>query len=87
MANTPARQQTYISITRQQAAILWNALNALEELEHEWIAQDYTNTLADGTGANSGITKQMVSDVVNTSVPALRALMDEGHATNFTDLL
>lgn len=44
------RQQDYISIARQQATALWNAVNTLEGLQKEWNALDYSNTLEAGEG-------------------------------------
>jgi hypothetical protein len=81
------RQSDYISIARQATRDLWNAINTLESMQHEWNALDYTNTLTEFTGANDGLDASDISDVVFTTTDAIRSLLDTGHATNLAKLL
>ena len=87
MATTVNRQQNYITTVRQQSEIFWKAYQFLLSAQLEWTAQDYTNTLDDGTGANDGISAVMVGAVVNTSANAIKTVMDAGNSTNITSLL
>lgn len=82
-----ARNNEYITLARKLATQLWNTIHGLQDLQAEWMALDYTNTLPDGTGINAGYTKQEVSDVVNTTTNALVELMNAGHGTNVAKLL
>lgn len=84
---TASRQQDYITLARDHTRKLWAAINDLEGMQNEWSAQDYSNNLDDGTGANEGVTAADVGAVVNTSISALRTWLAAGHATNFTNLL
>lgn len=84
---TASRQQDYISLARQHNKAVWDGISALVALQSEWDALDYGNTLEDGAGANSGITRAEVSAVVNTTADALVALLAQGHATNMAKLL
>ncbi len=84
---TANRQQDFITLARRNSAALWNALNDLEEQQKEWNAQDYGNTLADGAGANTGVTKAMVGAAVFDAANALRTVMNAGSATNISNLL
>lgn len=81
------RGSDFISEARKHATDLWNALNALEALQHEWAALDYGNTMEDGIGDNEGYTASAVGSVVFATTDAIRALMNQGHATNVANLL
>lgn len=81
------RQQDYISTARRLTTELWNAIHQLKDLQAEWIALDYSNTLPDGSGANEGYSRQEVSDVVNTTTNAILELLNQGHGTNLAHLL
>lgn len=84
MAN---RQQDYITIVRQEATALWNAVNRLEGLQKEWVALDYSTTLEDGLGENIKQGRVDIGAVVFDTTIAIRALLDGGHATNRAKLL
>lgn len=81
------RQQDFISEVRKHATALLAAQLALEALQTEWNAQDYSTSLADGEGDNSGVTAAAVGQVVFDTTNAVRGLLDAGHATNLTNLL
>lgn len=81
------RGQDFITMARQHARELWNALNALEEMQKEWNALDYGNTLPDGEGENTGYTKDEVGAVVFDTANAIRTVMNAGNATNVAKLL
>lgn len=81
------RSQDYISIARQQAAALWNAVNVLEGLQKEWTALDYGTTLEAGTGDNDKLVRADIGAVVFATTDAIRDLLNTGHATNLAKLL
>lgn len=83
------RQLNYVTKVRENVCKLWDAVNELEELQHEWRALDYTNTLTAEAfqGENDGLTPTNVSDVVFTTIGAIRVLFDAGHGTNLARLL
>lgn len=82
-----ARQQDFISEARQHARLLWEAINALEGLQKEWNALDYSNTLTDGEGENDKLTRLHIGSVVFDTANAVRTVLDTGHATNIARLL
>ncbi len=82
-----ARSDDYITMTRNANAAIWNGINALVGLQHEWNALDYGNTLAEGSGLNTGITRQAVGAVVFDSANALMTVLNTGVATNMAKLL
>ena len=84
MAN---RNQDYISILRQEAKALWDAVNTLEGLQKEWTALDYSATLEAGEGENIKQGRADIGAVVFDTTNAIRALLDGGHATNLAKLL
>lgn len=85
---TAARQSDYKSEVRDAARRLWTAYNDLQALQAEWQAQDYATTLpTDPDGANSGITAGAFGAVVFDTADAIKTLMDNGHATNLTNIL
>ena len=71
-----SRQSDYVTEVRENARKLWDAVNVLESLQHEWQALDYTNTLTAEAfqGLNDGLTPTNVSDVVFTTIGAIRDL-------------
>lgn len=81
------RQQDYITLARQQAKNLWSSINELVELQREWNALDYGNTLVDGVGENAGITKTAVGAVVFDTANAVVSVFNAGSATNIARLL
>lgn len=87
MASTPARQSDYISLARESNRKVWEGINELVALQREWNAEDYGTTLADGVGANEGITKAQVGAVVFDTADALVQVLNAGSATNMANLL
>lgn len=81
------RQSDYITIARNYNRQVWDGLNALKALQLEWNALDYGTTLANGDGANAGITAAEVGAVVFDTVNALEAVLSAGSATNMAKLL
>lgn len=81
------RHQNYINLVRGANARIWEGINELLALQHEWNALDYGNTLADGAGDNAGVTRAEVGAVVFDTANAFLALLQEGHATNMARLL
>ena len=82
-----AREQDFITEARTHARALWDAVNALEALQKEWNALDYSTTLDAGEGENSGIGGAQVGAVVFDTANAIRAVLNAGHATNVARLL
>lgn len=83
-----SRQADYVTIARQHVRDLWNALNAIEEMQKEWNALDYGTTLATAKeGDNTGITAAQVGACVFDSANALRTVLNAGTATNLARLL
>jgi hypothetical protein len=82
-----SRQSDYITIARQNAKQLWDALNTLEALQKEWNALDYGTTLPAGAGDNSGLDAAEIGAVVFDTANAIRATLNAGHATNLAKLL
>ena len=87
MSASSDRESDFVSIARQATRDLWNAINTLESMQHEWTALDYTNTLTEFVGANEGLDADDISDVVFTTTDAIRSLLDTSHATNLAKLL
>lgn len=85
MAN---RHQDFITLARQHAAAIWEASTALLEMQKEWNALDYGNTLPDGEGGNTGYSKTEVGSVVFDTANEIKLrILDTGHATNLAKLL
>lgn len=83
-----SRQQDFITLARQHAAAIWEASTALLEMQKEWNALDYSNTLEDGTGGNAGYTAVEVGAVVFATADEIKLrILDTGHATNLANLL
>ena len=82
-----ARNSEYYDKARQANKQLWNAINDLQELQRQWNALDYSNTLTDGVGTNEGLTKAEVGAVVFDTANAMKGLLDAGHGTNMAKLL
>ena len=87
MAVIDARNSEYYDKVRQSNRALWNAINDLQELQRQWNALDYSNSLTDGVGTNEGLTKTEVGAVVFDTANAMKAVLDAGHATNMAKLL
>ena len=81
------RPQDYITLARQNNKQLCDALNNLIAVQREYNALDYGNTLEDGEGDNTGITKAEVGAVVFDTANALAAVLAAGHSTNMAKLL
>lgn len=84
---TTQREQDVYTIARQYDRAIWEGINGLLAMQAEWTALDYLATLDPGAGANEGLVAQDLSDVIFTTANALKALLEEGHATNMAKLL
>jgi hypothetical protein len=82
-----ARNSEYYDKARQANKQLWNAINDLLELQRQWNALDYGNTLTDGVGTNEGLTKAEIGAVVFDTANAMQAVLNAGHGTNLAKLL
>lgn len=82
-----SREQDFITLARNSNKAIWDGINALVALQREWDALDYGNTLDDGEGTNSGVTRSEVGAVVFATADAFAALLAQGHATNMARLL
>ena len=82
-----SREADYISLARTAARDLLDAYQRLINMQFEWNALDYGNTLDAGEGDNAGITKTEVGAVVFDTANAITAVFNAGHATNVSKLL
>jgi len=82
-----ARDLEYYDKARAAARALWNAVNDLQELQRQWNALDYSNSLVPGEGTHDGLTKTEVGAVVFDTANAMKVVLDAGHATNLAKLL
>lgn len=82
-----ARDNDYITEVRTLNRTLWETVHALKAKQAEYQARDYGTTLADGSGANAGYTKEEVGAVVFATTDAILGLFAQGHATNVASLL
>lgn len=85
MAASNAQKQQYINRARTAATQLWNAQQELLELQREWNALDYGNTLNtpdDFTGDNEGLTGANIGAVVFDTANLVQGVLDAGSATN-----
>lgn len=87
MAVTDGRDSEYYDKVRQANKALWNAINDLQELQMQWNALDYSNSLSNGVGTNEGLTKTELGAVVFDTANAMKAVLNAGHATNMAKLL
>lgn len=87
MASKEARDSAYITAARQNTRQLWEAINNLVELQRQWSALDYGNTLTQGVGENDGIVAADVGAVVFDTANAMVGVLNTGHATNVAKLL
>jgi hypothetical protein len=87
MTVTTARDSEYYDKVRQSSKALWNAINDLQELQRQWNALDYSNTLTEGVGTNEGLTKTEIGAVVFDTANAMQAVLNAGHGTNLAKLL
>lgn len=83
-----SRHQDFITLARQHATAIWEASTALLEMQKEWNALDYGNTLADGENGNAGYTAAEVGSVVFATADEINLrILTTGHATNLAKLL
>ena len=85
MAASEAQKQAYINAARNAATELWRAQTTLQQLQDEWNALDYGNTIveADFTGDNAGLVASQIGAVVfDTSNAIQTQVFAAGHATN-----
>ncbi len=81
------RHQDFISQVRASNKKIWDGINELVAFQREYHALDYGNSLQNGEGENSGITKAEVGAVTFDTANALVAVLAAGHATNMANLL
>ena len=83
-----AREQDYITEARVAARKVWEGMHELLTLQTEWNALDYANTLDDGDGDNTGVTKAFVSSAVFDTANEIKLrIIDTAHKTNLARLL
>lgn len=81
------RSQDFYAEVRQQNRNIWNGINALISLQREYTANDFGNTLPDGTDEHDGLDRTEIGAVVFDTADALAAVLNAGHATNMAKLL
>lgn len=81
------REKTYYTEVRAANQAVWNGINTLKALQQEYNALDYGNTLDDGSGPHTGLTKTEIGAVVFDTTNALLTTLASGHATNMAKLL
>lgn len=84
---TADRKKEYYTAVREANRAVWNGINTLVALQREWNAEDYGNTLGNGTGPHEGITSTQVGAVVFDSADAFVTVLATGVATNMANLL
>lgn len=88
---TPAierRQQDYYTLVRQANKAAWDAMLQLVSLQREWLAQNYSDTLAPGIGDNAGLVAMDLHAVIFDAADAVAATLSSGnYATAMTKLL
>lgn len=80
----------WASEVRANATKLWEALQELEALQSQHAALDYGNTLTTQDLAESdheGLTVADLGAACFATPDAIRALMNQGHATNIAKVL
>lgn len=82
-----SRPQDFYGAVRDANRAVWNGINNLLELQAEYNALDYGNTLVDGTGTNAGLTKTDLGAVIFDSANALKTVLNAGSATNMAKIL
>ncbi len=80
--------QDYITQVRAETRIVWEVIQRLKNMQPQWDALDYGNTLGDGEGENLGITVEEVGAMVfDTTNMLYTAFFGSGHKTNAAKLL
>lgn len=83
-----SRESDFITEARTHTRAIWAAYHALLNMQTEWNALDYGNTLDSGAGENAGITKTEVGAVVFDTVNEIKeSIFDTAHKTNLAKLL
>lgn len=84
------RSEDFYTIARQAAKQIWDANHTLQNLQDEWNALDYGNTLPDGdaNGSNAGMTSAIIGAALFATGDAVDAVVTgSGHATNVAKVL
>lgn len=76
-------QQDYIEAVKNANRDIWEGINHLVNLQRQWNALDYGNTLSE----TDGVTASQLGSVVFDTANALVAVLNSGHATNMAKLL
>lgn len=83
-----SREQDFITETRNDVKVFWDAYHKLIARQTEWNALDYGTNLDDGEGANLGYTAAEVGAVVFDTMNEVKLrIFDTGHKTNLAKLL
>lgn len=82
-----SQTQNFITNARNETQKLWDAFHELKNMQAQWNALDYGNTLSDGEGANYGINHAQIGSAVFDAVNAIQVVLDAGNATNLAKLL
>lgn len=79
-----ARKSDWVYEVRKAATQIRDANFALQNLAAEYSAAGYSGniTAEDLEGANGEISPNDIVSLIGSTVPALQAVMDAGHATN-----
>ena len=82
------RDNRYIDSVITANRKVWEGINDLLELQKQWNALDYLNTLQiPQEGAKQGLLPAEVGSVVFDTANAFNAVLDAGHKTNMAKLL
>jgi hypothetical protein len=81
------RAQDVYTEARNAARKIVEANNELKALSIEWNALDYGTTLPPGEGANEGLIKGQIGNVIFGTQTAIQQLLDAGHATNLYTII
>ena len=78
----------YIAEACRNAKAFWDSYHKLRNMQDQWNALDYGNTLKDGASTLvDGITAAEVGAVVFDAMNAVKTVLDAGNATNISRLL
>ncbi len=70
------KEREFYGATRRNAKAIWTALHDAKNLQDQWNALDYGNTLSAGDNFDAGITKSELGPVIFDTFNALQAVLD-----------
>lgn len=85
-----SRESDFVTLARQHARNFWEAYQELKSMQDEWNAQAYGDNLDSSDafeGENENLNSTKVGGVIFDTMNAIETLMNQGHATNVTNLL